>query len=80
MGEAKRRGSREERVAAAKPKPPAPERQYQPRLAYSNKALNFLWGQYRVGAEGKTVAELRAEAIAEQKRLAAEREASNATV
>jgi hypothetical protein len=87
MGEAKRRGTRDERVAAAVARnatnPPAvkPDREYKYRLPYRNRVLDYLWLQFRVGTDNKTIGELRAEAVAEKDRLArlrAETEVANA--
>jgi hypothetical protein len=69
MGEAKRRGTYEERVAAATPRVPKPDRQYRPRMPLYTSALLYLWQQFKVGIDDKTIAEFRAEAVAEQTRL-----------
>ena len=75
MGEAKRRGTREERIAAAPPLAEKPEPQYRRLPPYTNRALDFLWGQFRIGDGEMTVNDIRAEAVAKQKELAAKRAA-----
>jgi len=67
MGEAKRRGTRDERVAAATPKAAKPAPEYKYKLPYRNSALDFLWGHFKVGPSEETINELRARAVAEQK-------------
>lgn len=61
MGEAKQRGTREERIAKAAPKAPKPDRQYVRYLPYSNDALDFLWSRFKWQGD-KTVAETMEEA------------------
>lgn len=83
MGQARNRGTREERVAqaqAAGRKPGAPERttSYAPRPVIRTPMLDHLWNQYKIIGD-VTVGEIRAQAIAEQQRLAAERAAQEQT-
>lgn len=59
MGEARRRGTRAERIAAAQPKAPKPPRQYRHMLALRTPALDYLFNQMRVGPNGETILELR---------------------
>lgn len=79
MGQAKNRGTREERVAQAQVagrKPGAPERtsQYAFRMPLSTPALDKLWPLFKPFANSeKTISEIRAEAIAQQKALAEKR-------
>lgn len=71
MGEAKRRGTREECVAqaiAAGRTKVEKERQYRPRMPLVTSALLYLWQHFKIGVDDKTIAEFRAEALAEQKR------------
>jgi hypothetical protein len=81
VGQATNRGTREERIAqaqAAGRKPGAPERTkpYQFRMPRSTPALDKLWPLFKPFVNSdKTIGEIRAEAVAEQQRLAAEREA-----
>ncbi len=59
MGQAKKRGTREERIAAA---PPRAERQRGPYAAVTSRVtpmLAYLWQQFRVGPKGETIGELR---------------------
>ena len=78
MGEAKRRGTFEERAAAATPRP-RQQTQYLPRFTRTTSALNRLFLQFKVGPTDETIQELNAAAKAEQKRLAAERAAREAS-
>jgi len=64
MGEAKRRGTRDERIAAAIPKTKPEPRQYKPTIPYRNRALDFLFGNFKIDDAGQTINELR-EKIAE---------------
>lgn len=73
MGEAKNRGTREERIAAATSRVKQ-DPQYRYTLPYRNKALDFLWGQFRV-TEDKTINDVRAEAVKAQEDARAKREA-----
>jgi hypothetical protein len=74
MGEAKKRGTYEQRRAAAQPRPERQPTQYKPRLAYTNKPLDYLWRQFIVGPNGETVGELQAALVK------AKKEIENATV
>lgn len=78
MGEAKRRGTREERSAAATPKPKAPEREYVQQIPYTNSALQYLWGNFKM-FDNMTVNEFHAAAKAKQKALADKRVELQAT-
>jgi hypothetical protein len=65
MGEAKRRGTREERMASAVPKERKPDREYKQMLPYTNSALNYLWSNFKVFGD-TTIGEVRAQAIKAQ--------------
>ena len=69
MGEAKLRGTFEERKAAAIARNGGlprtkPERRYQYRMPTITSALEFLWPRFRAGKNGETVGELQAQAQA----------------
>jgi hypothetical protein len=72
MGEAKRRGDREARIAAAKPKEKKESPEYVAMQPYSNSALQYLWGQFRM-FDDMTVNEFHAATKAKQKELADKR-------
>ena len=77
MGEAKRRGTFEERKAAATPKGPKPDPQYKPMLVYRNKALDYLWGMFRVFGD-TTINDVRQQALKAQADARAAKEAPSA--
>lgn len=68
MGEAKKRGTREERIAATGPRPPKPERSYKYVMPISTPALDYLWQRYKVGKNDETVAEIIAKARADKEK------------
>jgi hypothetical protein len=69
MGEAKKRGTYEQRRAAAQPRPERQPTQYKPQLGYTNNAINYLWRQFIVGPNGETVWELQAALAAARKEI-----------
>lgn len=81
MGQAKNRGTREERVQQAIEAGRTrvqPERQYKFRMPLSTPALDRLWPLFKPFANSDiTIAEIRAQAVAEQKAAAARREVAN---
>lgn len=82
MGQAKNRGTREERVNAALSAGRVIDRQrtepYRNRLPIGTSMLNYLWGQFKVVGD-RTINEVRAEALMVQKAAAARRAAQEQT-
>ena len=67
MGEAKRRGNREQRIATAAPRPPKEAPTYKFVQPYRNRALDFLWDKFFV-FDGVTVKDFVAKAKADQRK------------
>ena len=68
MGQAKQRGTRDERIAAASPRTPKPDRRYRYYMPLSTAALDYLWQRYKVGKNDETVAEIIAKARADKEK------------
>lgn len=73
MGEAKRRGTPEERKAAAAPRVKPDHPGYRRMIPYRNSALDRLWGQFKM-RDDMTVNEMVTKARADQAASAARRE------